>query len=154
MVFIAWIQLGGNDSSCSLCSRRVEWRLLINLLKWIPTGTRCPPLISTEEILHGGVFITDTGSEDCFHLFTSERGPLSSSLACINALQEHDKKAGAAFSGLRANEGLPGARKTIWLNAFLSSCHFLSLTGSIALRLVCGGHCKWLDVVCNVQKTF
>lgn len=66
----------------------------------------------------------------------------------------HDKKAGAAFAGLRANEGLRGARKTIWLNTFLSSCHFLSLTGSIALHLVCEGQCKWLDVVCNMQKTF
>lgn len=67
--------------------------------------------------------------------------------AYINALQGHDKKAGAAFAGLRANEGLPGARKAIWLNAFLSLCHFLPLTGSIALHRVCGGHCKWLVVV-------
>lgn len=76
-----------------------------NTLKWILTGTLHPPLISTEEILHGGVFMANTSSEDCFHLFKSVRGPLFSPPTCVNALQPHKKREAAVAAPLQANGG-------------------------------------------------
>lgn len=84
-----------------------------------------------------------------------KRTPLLSP-ACINALQEHDKKLELPLPACGLMRGYLELGKLSFpssmLNAFLSLCHFLPLTRSIALHLVCGGHCKWLDVVCNMQK--
>lgn len=51
-----------------------------NMLKWIPVGPPRPLLISTEEVLYGGVFMANTCSEDCIYLFKSVREPLFSAL--------------------------------------------------------------------------
>lgn len=65
-----------------------------------PGGTLRLLLISTEEILSGGVFIANTCSEDSFYLFKSVREPLFSPLVVQMPSNSMEKKLAWLASGL------------------------------------------------------